>query len=111
MMIYNKGGQAISMEEWARLAAIKEYQKVSDTTLPNGVRVSTVWLGLDHSFRGGKPLIFETMVFPPDSWSELGCRRYCTEQEAKVGHEAMVKEWLDKPVLKGTNDNGTATQS
>jgi hypothetical protein len=28
-----------------------------------GVRVSTAWLGLDHSFLVGPPVIFETMVF------------------------------------------------
>ena len=29
----------------------------------NGVRVSTVFLGLDHSFGGAVPLLFETMIF------------------------------------------------
>jgi len=46
--------------------------------------VSTVWLGLDHGYGGGPPLIFETMVFggahDEDQW------RYPTEVEALAGH-------------------------
>lgn len=29
----------------------------------DGVRISTVFLGLDHAFGGGVPLLFETMIF------------------------------------------------
>ena len=29
----------------------------------DGVRISTVFLGLDHAFSGGVPLLFETMIF------------------------------------------------
>lgn len=29
----------------------------------DGVRISTVFLGLDHSFGEGAPLLFETMIF------------------------------------------------
>jgi len=36
----------------------------------NGFRVSTVWLGLNHNYFVGEPLIFETMVFPDNSFSE-----------------------------------------
>jgi hypothetical protein len=31
-----------------------------------GERLSTVWLGLDHQYGDGPPLIFETMLFAPD---------------------------------------------
>lgn len=53
-------------------------------------RISTVFLGLDHSFRpGAKPIVFETMVFggPLDD----GCVRYCTRDEAREGHAEMVR--------------------
>ena len=30
------------------------------------LHVSTVWLGLDHGFREGQTLIFETMIFGPN---------------------------------------------
>ena len=52
--------------------------------LPNGVRVSTVFLGLDHSFGGGKPVLWETMIFngPHDQYQE----RYSSVEDAKEGH-------------------------
>jgi hypothetical protein len=53
------------------------------------VRISTVFLGLDHSFGNGPPLLFETMVFggPLDQESD----RYETWDEAEAGHRAMVE--------------------
>lgn len=69
--------------------------------------ISTIWLGLDNSFGGGKPLIFETMVFDrsKDRTLELNGKkfkslgreleqiRYSTEEEAIKGHEEMVKKY------------------
>lgn len=53
------------------------------------VYVSTVWLGLDHSyFPGSDPLIFETMVFNGPLDQEM--MRYSTEEQARKGHGDMV---------------------
>lgn len=54
----------------------------------DGVRVSTVFIGLDHSFGDGPPLLFETMIFggPRDGWMD----RYSTWDEAEEGHERAV---------------------
>lgn len=50
--------------------------------------VSTVFLGLDHSFGEGPPLIFETLIsggaHDQDMW------RYSTWDEAVAGHEKAV---------------------
>ncbi len=48
------------------------------------VKVSTVFLGLDHSFDRGAPILFETMIFggKQDQYQE----RYHTWEEAEVGH-------------------------
>lgn len=48
------------------------------------VFISTVFLGLDHSFGRGEPLLFETMIFsgPHDQYQE----RYSTKAEALEGH-------------------------
>jgi len=52
------------------------------------VFVSTVFLGVDHNFGGGPPLLFETMVFR-GSLDE--CQwRYSTWEEAEAGHAAVV---------------------
>lgn len=53
-------------------------------------RVSTVFLGLNHRFSKGDPVLFETMIFEKDSFDEKYCRRYCTRAEALDGHNQTV---------------------
>lgn len=67
---------------------------VAKTPLP-GCEVSTVFLGLDHRFGPGSPLLFETMVFggPFDQEQE----RYSTWAEAEAGHARMVDKC--QPIL------------
>ena len=55
----------------------------------NGVRVSTVFLGVDHGFfRGGLPVLFETMIIggKHDGYQA----RSCTWHEAEEEH---TKAW------------------
>jgi hypothetical protein len=75
--------------EWVRAFEDIDDRVVDFTLAADGGELSTVWLGLDHSFGAGPPLIFETMVFggPNDEEQE----RYSTEEEAKAGHAAMVE--------------------
>ena len=54
------------------------------------VRVSTVFLGLDHQFENGPPILFETMVFGGVLDQEM--ERYCTWEEAEAGHNEIVKK-------------------
>jgi hypothetical protein len=61
--IYDRSGQPLPLLEGARLMEDREYRRIDETTLPNGIWVSTVWLGFNHSYFGGRPIIFETMVF------------------------------------------------
>lgn len=50
--------------------------------------VSTVWLGIDHGpDEQGRPVIFETMVFPDERHVE----RYATEEDARAGHLRAVE--------------------
>jgi hypothetical protein len=102
---YDRQGKSIDAGEWGRLSAIPEYKRVASTK-GSGRWVSTIWLGLDHGWGGGPPLIFETMVFAVDkggdvNWGDLDADRYATEEEAKAGHERMSKDHayvLDKIV-------------
>lgn len=68
-------------------------RRVAETTI--GVFwVSTVHLPIDHAFgSGGKPLIFETMVFSNDDDDSRYVNRYSTEEEALEGHDEAVK-WV-----------------
>lgn len=76
-----------------------QHRRVNETTLPNGLWVSTVWLILDHRHDdSGPPLIFESMVFRSEvNLAELTCRRYATELEAAVGHEVLCEQWAKIP--------------
>jgi hypothetical protein len=93
---YNRQGQPISMEDWAK--SLEKERRVAQELLPDGKWVSTVWLGLDHNFlHDGPPLIFETMVFPQGDMAEIDMDRYSTEAEALAGHKAMVEKWSNRP--------------
>ena len=66
---------------------------VKQETLSHGYYVSTVFLGLDHNFGSGKPLLFETMVFKGKDMGDLDMERYSTWEEAEAGHKKMVEKW------------------
>jgi hypothetical protein len=53
------------MLEWAKWHSTAEKIVAQDTfdVGDKKVFVSTVFLGMDHSWNGGPPLLFETMVF------------------------------------------------
>ena len=52
------------------------------------LRVSTVFLGIDHNFGvSGPPLVFETMVFHGDGSADLYCARSRTWREALEEHD------------------------
>ena len=108
---YDKTGKPIRMLAWAKLFEDKNYKTIKQTTLPNKKWVSTVWLGLDHSFEESKkPLIFETMVFKRKLTGnfkknrklayDLDSQRYSTLKEAIEGHDKMCKKWGKKKWIK-----------
>lgn len=79
-----KVSDVITWATWFETAS----RKVKHTILSQGVEVSTVFLGLDHQWGEGPPLLFETMVFggkhDQDQW------RYPTWDEAIEGHDGVV---------------------
>lgn len=90
-MYYDRQGQPMKLSEWAEKFEDRAYKQVARTVFPNDVRVSTVWLGMDHGFNNRLPIIFETMVFGKnaargDTYQE----RYVTESEALAGHERIT---------------------
>lgn len=77
--------------EWAMDLGNDDIRRVAYTELPDGVQISTVFLGLDHNFSGeGDPVLFETMVFGGEHNHEMV--RYTTWEEAEKGHAEMVKK-------------------
>lgn len=79
----------VSWLEWAKWFEEVGNRRVAKTNLSNGICISTVFLGLDHQFGQGPPILFETMVFRGqfDGWRW----RYCTYKESIIGHKRVVK--------------------
>ena len=73
---------------WA--AWVETGDQIVAKTKVGEAEVSTVFLGLDHSFGGSVPVLYETMVFggPLDGEQE----RYATKEQAQAGHA----EWVAK---------------
>lgn len=81
---------AVDLMTWAKAFELSRHVASDEI---DGVSVSTVFLGLDHSFgAGGPPILFETMIFggPHDQYQD----RCATWDEAVAMHAkalAMVK--------------------
>ena len=80
-----------SLMEWATFFEGKD-RIVKQETLPNGLRVSTVFLGIDHNFGDGEPLLFESMVFGIKDDEEIQ-QRYSTYEQAEKGHQELVEKY------------------
>ena len=103
-MFYYMDGSPILDDEllpanikWALL--VEEDRSLGDVRTLYGERLSTVWLGLDHQFGNGKPLIFETMLFAPKSQEQRNrerkmLRRYAAacKRSAETGEELQLDE-------------------
>lgn len=92
---YDRQGKPLTDDnEIKKLLRTPEYRIVKQEKLKNGKWILTVWLGINYSFMGGKPLIFETMVFPKKGdYGWLDMDRYSTEEEAIEGHNLLKEKW------------------
>jgi hypothetical protein len=90
-----KDGEVVpcpDLMEWAKWYERADEQRRVGYDIIGGVRLSTVFLGLDHSFGsfGGMsmPVLFETMIFggPLDGTQE----RYCTIEQARLRHRSYA---------------------
>ena len=92
MGYYDKHGRPISAERYGELrwddtGKVSNYARVGLDTV-DGVEVSTVWLGLDHSFNSRLPIIFESMIFGGEHDGDIN--RYSSEGAALIGHRCAV---------------------
>lgn len=88
--VYDIDGNPISFREWfAMRERDPESIRVARTEIDD-VIVSTVHLGINHSYMlRDPPLIFETLVFGSDLDGEM--YRYSTKEDAEEGHERVVE--------------------
>jgi len=64
-------------------------QKIIKQFETRDYKISTVFLGINHSISSENPLIFETMIF--GGYHDGECVRYKTWQEAVDGHYSCLK--------------------
>ena len=74
---------------WGRWFEGSGDQRIVRKDQVGDIEVSTVFLGLDHSFGRGAPLLWETMIFggQHDGYQD----RYATKAGALLGHEHAVR--------------------
>lgn len=91
---YRLDGETISevhdFIEWAKWYETAN-RSIADDMVGES-RISTIFLGLDHSY-GDTPILFETMVFGGPLDGEQ--KRWYTLEEAREGHKATVRNALD----------------
>ena len=110
-LYYDRQGQPMKMTDWGPKHADHDYRTVAQHWV-RGWMVSTVWLGINHNFLSGPPLIFETMIFAPGDATINGedervpgpagdagmtaadldeyQERYPTEAAAQAGHDRAL---------------------
>lgn len=125
--ILNEDGEPVPEPDllaWGRWLETADRQLAEDFV--GAVRVSTVFLGIDHRFHGeGPPIVWETMVFgapepmvllgrermlSPDmgeTFDSLGQRRYASRAAALAGHaEALAAVHRLAALLSGPRQRG-----
>lgn len=90
--VLNAEGEPIpepDLLRWAEWFENAHNRRLAEDHLPETVRVSTIFLGLDHSFGSGFPILWETMIFggKHDGYQE----RYSSREDALAGHALAVK--------------------
>ena len=75
---------ACTLAEWGEMIQDINSRQVARSELGE-ISVSTVFLGLNHNWGDGPPLLFETMIFDGEHDEEKW--RYATWDEAIAGHK------------------------
>jgi len=70
-----------------------EERRVAETTINESIRISTVFLGVNHGYVDtGPPILFETMVFDDGNGGDM--ERATTWLDAQTNHINMVNKVL-----------------
>ena len=78
---------------WARWFEQSMRERIVGRTQAGTFAISTVFLGIDHNWFGGKPVLFETMVYGSDGEDKDIVERYHTYSEASAGHRKWVEHY------------------
>lgn len=89
--ILDAEGQPVPCEDpiaWARWYEAHDDQRRVAVDRIGDIKVSTVFLGLDHNYGRGAPILYETMIFggAHDGYQD----RYHTRDQAVAGHAHAI---------------------
>jgi hypothetical protein len=84
--------ETTDLEEWANSYEMTNRRVGFDEN--DKYSVSTVFLGLNHAFDDGPPMLFETMVFKQGSNTDVEMDRCSTWDEAEAMHAKFVEQYL-----------------
>jgi hypothetical protein len=88
-------GRELTLDEWSELYGRRKDNMAPEswwrreTVIDDEVRVSTVWLGLNHRWGPGPPLYWETMIFGGDHDEDQW--RYSSREAALDDHERITR--------------------
>lgn len=87
-ILENKIPKKVELLEWAKAFEDGNTRRV-DQTVIDDICISTVFLGLDHQYGNGPPLLFETMIFggKEDEYQN----RCSTWEEAESMHRNAIE--------------------
>lgn len=106
ILVNKKPVQVFDVIEWSQ--SLYSQSRIVEQTNIGEVFVSTVFLGLDHRFGKGKPLLFETMIFGGD---EDGFQeRYTSWDLAYDGHHKACAMVLGVEYVTNENKNENKNQ-
>lgn len=92
---------AKSLPGWERAYGDHKKRIVKQEWIEN-VRVSTVFLGLDHNYGGGEPILWETMTFSNRKDFEYEMNRCSgSREQAEAMHAKMVERVKARLILHG----------
>ena len=88
----------VDLMTWARAFERSADRIVDQDELPGDVRVSTVFLGLDHQWGDGPPHLFETMIFGgPHAEYQERCSTWAQAEEQHAKALAIAKGEVEAP--------------
>lgn len=107
-MFFDRQGHPITLARWSWLSAQHDYRVLGEDTLPDGIRVSTVWLGRNME-PFGPPQFIETAIFLDNHRGARYRQLYTSEAEALATHATLVRSlemvgrsFLDKVEQEGS---------
>jgi hypothetical protein len=89
--VYDRDGNQMPYARWVwAMETQPGYSLIGHDHVADGL-VSTIWLGLDHSFGNtSPPIIYETMLFDIDDWVDHQ-DRYTSLDDAQKNHRYIVE--------------------